>query len=91
MSIQIFNVKVHFCLGGNELKRLASAVDGFGRDALVHRCEFPFIADSEAQEIDVRDLSMGDNGIGCNDFQNAEIFGPKIVTRCVTKLARDRK
>ena len=46
---------------------------------------------SQSQEIAVRDLGMGDDGIRCEDFQNAKIFQPKMVTCCFTKLAQDRK
>jgi len=63
----------------DELSRLASAADGIDRNPLIQRSQFTFIANSQAQEIDIRDLRMGDDRIRFKDFQNAQIFRPKIM------------
>ena len=60
--------KLNRGLGDDELKGLGSAVNYFHRNAAIQRGEFPLIVDSQSQEIDVRDLSVGNDGIRRKDF-----------------------
>ena len=76
-------------LADNEFQRLASTTNCIYRNALIQRGEFAFIANSQAQEIDVCDLSMGNYRISFEDFQDTQIFRPKMVTCCFAKLAQD--
>lgn len=75
--LEILNVKES---GGDEFKRLTSAANGIDRDVLIQRGKLPLIVNSQAQEVNVRDLSMGDDRISFNDFKDTQILCPKMVT-----------
>ena len=67
-------------LADDEFKRLASAANNIDRDALIQGGEFALFVNSQAQEIDVRDLSMGDDRISYKNTQNARLICPEMVT-----------
>jgi len=45
----------------------------------------------QSQQVDVGDLSMGDDRLGCEDLQNADIISPEVMARGLTKPAEDVK
>ena len=56
---------------------------------MVKRCQFAFSVNGQSQQVDVGDLRMGDDRIGFDDLQKADIISPEVMARGLTKLTED--
>ena len=61
------------------------------RDALIQGGQFALLVNSQTGQIDICYLSMCEDRTGFQDFEDADIFCPKLVALRLAKLAKHSK
>lgn len=58
---------------------------------MVQRCEFALFVYCQSKQVNVRDLSMGDDRIGFEDLKNADVIRPEVMPRSLTEATKKVK
>jgi hypothetical protein len=59
------------------------------RDMLIQRRQFSLFVNSQSDEVNISNLSMGDDHVWFHEFKQTYIIRQKLMTLSFTELAKD--
>jgi hypothetical protein len=72
-----------------EFQGLATAANRIHGDKTIQCGKFTLFFRRQPEQVDIRYMGMGNDGIRLEDFKDAQIFAPEMMAGCVTDLLKN--